>query len=149
MTEEEANAAIKKRYGPRAYASTDQSAGCFFHIEREPVISMLGTGRTWEEALEDVERRTWIQLHPFRINWVGNSVAIFLRAECDRCKLASEMRVKIDHPLWEGWQARAETAERIAHGKIATNPKWRRCTHKGSEIRPDRDALRVFAPKPH
>lgn len=150
MTRDEADAEAKRRWGPQAYAYAGDGPGMqgIVTIERRsvPTVTELGRGRTWEEALTRAEEGVWREAHPFSIWWREYAGVMFLKAECLRCGILTEHRLRVIAPIATDWLARAQSAERALQKQIQDDPRWQKCSHKGGELRPNRkDLERVVA----
>jgi hypothetical protein len=115
----------------------------------EAPLSELGRGSSWEEALADAERRQWRAAHPFNLSWREYCNTLFLRAECDRCRITTEHRLRVRQPFTaDDWLTRAETAERALVARLQKDGRWAPCGHRGDEVWPVRAELERVAKRP-
>ncbi len=145
LTREEADREAKRRWGN--YVSAEEGTGPGMQgivtIEKRsvPMITELGRGRTWEEALQCADHAVWRETHPFNLTWRNRDGVLFLRAECDRCRLISEHKVRKTGAIGEDWLTRAQNAELAALKRLRSDSYWQKCPHKSAEVRPDREHL--------
>jgi len=116
--------------------------GIPLRLQRSRGILLLGNGRNWEEALANAENRIWRIAHPFNLYSRNFVETLFLRAQCDRCNIVSEHRVKLRfQPTRSDWEHRAEQAETALLRKLKTDCRWLRCGHLSGEIRLEQQDL--------
>jgi hypothetical protein len=149
VTREEADQEAKKRWGH--YVSAEEGSGPgmrgILTIEKRaaPMITELGRGHTWEEALRCAEHAVWRETHPFNLAWRDRGGLLLLRAECDRCRLISEHRVRMTGAIGENWLERAKRVEQAALKRMQSDAYWLKCPHRSAEVRPDREQLERLA----